>query len=256
MVAQDNTVNPGHIISLNAVRLVLDGKTVIDDVSLEIKEHRVGIIGFNGSGKSTLARLMTGLISPSSGMVMLDDINPCKERQKAIRKVGMVFQNPDHQIIFPTVLEEMTFGLTNLGMDKHESRTHSLVLLARFGLEELHDRPVHNLSQGQRHLVCLLAVLAMNPNVLILDEPFTGPDTPTVKRLFRLLSCITQAVILITHDTHMLEGYDRVIWLNEGRIYRDGPAADVLKEFNREVERIGALDTVPDRDHLDQQVGY
>ena len=256
MVAQVNSVKPRHIISLNAVRLVLDGKTVIDDVSLEIKEHRVGIIGFNGSGKSTLARLMTGLISPSSGIVMLDDINPCKERQKAICKVGMVFQNPDHQIIFPTVLEEMTFGLTNLGMDKHESRTHSLELLARFGLEELHDRPVHYLSQGQRHLVCLLAVLAMNPNVLILDEPFTGPDTPTVRRLFRLLSCITQAVILITHDTHMLEGFDRVIWLNEGRIYRDGPAADVLKEFNREVERIGALDTVPACDLLDQHVGY
>ena len=256
MNAQDNSVKPGHIISLNAVRLVLDGKTVIDDVSLEIKEHRVGIIGFNGSGKSTLARLMTGLISPSSGMVMLDDINPCKERQKAIRKVGMVFQNPDHQIIFPTVLEEMTFGLTNLGMDKHEAWTHSLVLLARFGLEELHDRPVHNLSQGQRHLVCLLAVLAMNPNVLILDEPFTGPDTPTVKRLFRFLNCITQAVILITHDTHMLEGYDRVIWLSKGRIYRDGPATGVLKAFNREVERIGSMDTVPECDHLDQQIGY
>ena len=231
-------------ISLSHVTLYVSGKKIINDINLDICENKVGLIGLNGSGKSTLARLMGGLISPTQGDVRVNGFDPFKDRKTVLSAVGMVFQNPDHQIIFPSVVEEISFGLINQGKPKPEAHDHVKQLLNRFGKDELFDIPVHKLSQGQRHFICLLSAIALNPDVLILDEPFTGPDTPTVNRLFHMLDAIDQARILISHFTDVLLDYDRVIWLDQGRIYRDGTARTVVEEYNLEIDRLSKIDAV------------
>lgn len=240
------SVARNYRIELRNVSLTLQGRKVINDLNIDIRERRVGIIGRNGSGKSTLARLMSGLVTPTGGTVRLNGVDPARDRKMAIRSIGIVFQNPDHQIIFPTVLEEIAFGPMNIGIGKTDAEVAAMDLLDRFGCQDLSGRHVHSLSQGQRHLVCLLSVIVMNPDVLILDEPFTGPDKPTVTKLFRMLEGLSQSVLLITHDTDKLTGFDRAIWLDQGHLYRDGRPGAVLGEFDDMMKRLGESDAVAD----------
>ena len=193
-------------VLLDGVSYIKDEQSIISDVSLTLTERRVGIVGRNGSGKTTLARLISGLIAPSSGTVEVNGVNVAVDRKNAIRTVGIVFQNPDHQIIFPTVEEEIAFGLAQLGASKQDARSGARAALAKFITEDWAERPVHLLSQGQRHLVCLVSVLAMEPSWLVLDEPFTGPDIPTVRKLYRYLETVEASQLLITHDPLALRG--------------------------------------------------
>ena len=227
---------------LSGVTLSIDDRCVIDNATATLSERRIGVVGRNGSGKSTLARLVCGLIKPTAGTVTVGGVDVARDRKAAIRTVGLVFQNPDRQIIFPTVEEEVAFGLGQRGLSKGEARSRARGVLARFGREEWAERPVHGLSQGQRHLVCILSVIAMEPALVVLDEPFTGPDLPTVKRLHRFLKSLDVSQMLITHDTDALEDFERVIWLEQGRIHRDGPPADVLGEYREEMNRLGDID--------------
>lgn len=227
---------------LSEVSLEIEGRFVIDGISATLREGRIGVVGRNGSGKSTLARLVCGLIKPTAGTVTVDGVDVARDRKAAIRTVGLVFQNPDRQIIFPTVGEEVAFGLTQQGLSKDEASARARGVLARFGKEEWAERPVHELSQGQRHLVCILSVVAMEPAMMVLDEPFTGPDLPTVKQLHRFLESLDVSQMLITHDTVALEGFERIIWLEQGRIHRDGPPGEVLGEYREEMNRLGDID--------------
>lgn len=227
---------------ISGVTLLIDGRRVIDNVTATLSERRIGVVGRNGSGKSTLARLICGLIKPTAGIVTVGGVDVARDRKAAIGTVGLVFQNPDRQIIFPTVGEEVAFGLSQQGLSKDEARSRARGLLARFGREEWAERPVHGLSQGQRHLVCILAVIAMEPALVVLDEPFTGPDLPTTKRLHRFLESLDVSQMLITHDTEALEGFERVIWLEQGRIHRDGAPGEVLGEYREEMNRLGDID--------------
>lgn len=229
-------------ISLNDVSYKVNDKTIINNLNLEITEKRVGIVGRNGSGKSSLVRLIGGLIKPSSGKINVNDIDVYSDRKNTIRTIGMVFQNPDHQIIFPTVLQELTFGLNNIGHTREEAKVFALRILENFGKSHWAERPVSTLSEGQKHLVCLLSVLAMQPSIILLDEPFTGPDIPTVRILERFLAPLDQTILLISHDPHTLIDYDRVIWLEKGKIIMDGPPSKVLDEFKQEMYRIGDED--------------
>lgn len=227
---------------LAEVSVLRDGRRILDRLSLSITEQRVGIVGRNGSGKTTLARLLAGLIAPDEGRLRLDGYDPAADRRRALRLVGILFQNPDHQIIFPTVVEELAFGLVQQGQTKSGAEAGAARVLAAFGRSHWSSRAVHELSQGQRHLVCLMAVIAMAPPLLILDEPFAGLDIPTARALQRLLAARPERVIHITHDPAALAGYDRVIWLEQGRIAGDGPADAVLAEFVAEMERLGGSD--------------
>ncbi len=229
-------------LDLKAVSYCISDQTIIDDCSVRIAESRVGIVGRNGSGKSTLARLMSGLIRPTEGQVQIGGVNVATDRKKALTMVGMVFQNPDHQIIFPTVVEELAFGLESIEESKGEARDKALRVLSQFGKADWADRLVSSLSQGQKHLLCLLSVLAMQPLVIILDEPFSGPDMATVKILHRFLATIEQKIVLITHDPKSIASYDRVIWLDEGKIRMDGKPNEVLRAFENEMNRLGELD--------------
>lgn len=229
-------------IELSAVSLTRDTRKVIDALSLTLTEKRIGIVGRNGSGKSTLLRLIAGLQAPDAGTVRVNGVDVMRERKATIRTLGILFQNPDHQIIFPTVEEEIAFGLTQLGAARAEARTRARAVLAAHGRADWAARATQTLSQGQRHYLCLMAVLAMEPAVILLDEPFTGLDIPTTMQLNRALDGLAQQVVLVTHDPSLLVRFDRVLWLDEGRLRADGAADDVLPRFTGAMRELGEAD--------------
>jgi biotin transport system ATP-binding protein len=233
---------PGIILTTATV--TLQGRTILHDLNLTLTEPRIGIVGRNGSGKTTLLRLIAGLIPATTGRVTVDGIDPAGDRKAIVQKLGILFQNPDHQILFPTVIEEVAFGLRQLGLPDAETR--ALQTLTQHGRAHWAKTATHTLSQGQRHYLCLMSVLAMQPATILLDEPFAGMDLPTQTRLARAFDALPQRVITITHDPAVVEAYDRILWLEDGRIQADGPAAAVLASFRADMAMRGARDADTD----------
>jgi biotin transport system ATP-binding protein len=243
-----STSDPQGII-LAGVSVRLGGAPVLDGLSLALTEARIGILGRNGSGKTTLLRLIAGLIPADAGTVRVDGADPFKDRKAALRSLGILFQNPDHQILFPTVAEELAFGLVQQGRSRPEALAQVHAALAAEGLAHWATHAVSTLSQGQRQLLCLMAVLLMAPRTILLDEPLSGLDLPTQARLSRRLAGLPQRLVTITHDPAVLASADRVIWLDKGRIAADGRPEKVIPAFIAEMDRIGAqdADTAPRR---------
>lgn len=224
----------------------IDARCVLGPIGLDLSFHRLGVVGRNGSGKSTLARLLAGLIAPAGGTCRLNGVDVYTDRRAALREVGILFQNPDHQIIFPTVLEEVAFGLTQLGRKKAQAERDALAILARFGKSDWARSPVSTLSHGQKHLVCLMSIVAMAPKVLVLDEPFAGLDFPTKTQLSRYLRLFDGAVIHISHDPGDLQDCESVLWLEKGQIARSGDTQRVLANYLDAMETLGAGDDISD----------
>ncbi len=237
-------LSPG--IEILAANVRLGGRLVLDRLTLHLIEARIGILGRNGSGKTTLLRLIAGLIAPDQGVVRVDGVDPFKDRKATLSALGILFQNPDHQILFPTVEEELAFGLVQLGVSQAEAAASVKGLLVSEGRAHWAKAPVSTLSQGQRHYLCLLAVLLMQPRTILLDEPLAGLDLPTQARLARRFAALPQRLVTITHDPAMLADADRVLWLEAGRIVADGPPDTVLPAFTAEMARIGARDADAD----------
>ncbi len=233
-------------ILLDGVSFRVAGHEVLSDITLRLTERRIGLIGRNGSGKTTLLRLIAGLVAPSSGRVRIGAVDPFAERKAALGQVGILFQNPDHQILFPYVEEELAFGLRQGGLSNEAALHRAQAVLDAWGRSAWARVPVQSLSQGQRQMVCLMAVLAMAPETLLLDEPYASLDLPARMRLARRLHGLEQRVIVISHDPEALAGMERVIWLDAGRIRRDGPAGGVLPEFAAEMAQEGARDADAD----------
>ncbi len=233
-------------LAIDDVSLTLEGRAILHGITLRGGERRIGIVGRNGSGKSTLARVIAGLQAPDSGTVRLFGVDVAKDRKVAIRTVGILFQNPDHQIIFPTVDEEITFGLRQLGQSKAEAACGVRAILERFGKEHWAGAAVHPLSQGQKQLVCLMAILAMRPRLIVLDEPLSGLDIPTRMQLMRYLDGVNAHLIHISHDPLVLAGYERALWIADGQIARDGAAGEVLDAFAVDMQRLGGIDDISD----------
>ena len=224
-------VNAGYAIA---------GRTLLADLTLTLTEPRIGILGRNGAGKTTLLRLMAGLIAPTAGQVRLGDLDPARDRKAMLQHIGILFQNPDHQILFPTVAEELAFGLTQQG---HPAPAAAVArLLEAEGRSHWARAATHTLSHGQRQYLCLLAVLLMEPATLLLDEPYAGLDLPTRIRLKRRLKALPGQIITITHDPASLADSQRILWLDQGRLRADGPPDHVLPQFTAEMTRIGEND--------------
>ena len=224
-------------IYLKDVIFEFETHRVIDQITLNVSEQRIGIVGVNGSGKSTLARLISGLIAPISGSIRINDIDIYKDRKAALKTVGIIFQNPDHQIIFPTCVEEISFGLMQQGMTRIEAEERSNEILLKFNRLKWSDQLAHNLSQGQRHFLCLIAVLAMKPDVIILDEPYAGLDLPTSLQLRHELNKLSQQIVMITHNKDILVNFDRILWIDNGKIIKDGSFKNVMPDFEEEMQR-------------------
>ncbi|ARO14148.1 ABC transporter ATPase subunit [Ketogulonicigenium robustum] len=213
----------------NAVHYSPADLPLFNGLNVALQDHRVALIGRNGAGKSQFLRLAAGLIAADEGEVLLDGVAIAKDRRRALELVGVIFQNPDHQIIFPTVDEEMAFGLRHLPKPAATARIDAV--LDRFGRGAWRGRAVQSLSQGQRQLLCLMAVLAMQPKLIVLDEPTSGLDLVTRLRLLQVLDALPQDVLHITHDLDAIADYDRVIWLDDGRVIGDGRPATVLPQY-------------------------
>ncbi|MEX0922434.1 MAG: ABC transporter ATP-binding protein [Rhodovibrionaceae bacterium] len=226
-------------IRLAGVGVQRGGRAILDSVSLEMSERRIALVGRNGSGKSTLARVIKGLIRPDSGEVRLYGLDPAKRDFGSLSVAGFLFQNSDHQILCPSVLEEIAFGLGENGFETAEAEGAALELMQRHGIAGWRDRAVATLSEGQRRLVCLLAVLVMQPRVLLLDEPYTGLDIPTRRRLERFIAELPQQIVMISHDPEMLADFDRVLWIDAGRVRADGPPREILGGFLEAMRREG-----------------
>lgn len=218
-------------IAFEDVHLALDGRPVFAGLSLSLTEDRIALIGRNGAGKSQALRLMAGLSAPDRGRVRLDGIDPARDRKAALGAVGVLFQNPDHQIIFPTVDEELAFGLLAQGLTKAEAAAKAKAILARFGRAAWAGRRVQALSQGQRQLLCLMAVLAMEPRTILLDEPFSGLDLAVVLHLRGILAALPQQIVHVTHDLDAAAAADRVIWIDAGQVMADGAPAPVIADY-------------------------
>ncbi|NNE50939.1 MAG: ABC transporter ATP-binding protein [Sulfitobacter sp.] len=234
------------LIDLQGVHYAPEGRPVLSGISLRTQARRIGIVGRNGSGKTSLARVMAGLVPLAEGRVRIAGTDVARDRKAALAKVGILFQNPDHQIIFPTVEEEIGFGLRQQGHSKADVAAKVAETLAGFGKTHWASAALHQLSQGQRQLVCLMSVLAMRPALIILDEPLAGLDIPTTRQLQRVLAGLDISLVQITHDPHMVQGYDRVIWLEGGTIAAEGPAAPVLAAFSRRMAELGDGDDLTD----------
>ena len=228
-------------IHLTNAAVTLGGKLILSDLTLALTEPRIGIIGRNGSGKTTLLRLIAGLIPPTSGTVTIDGLNPT-DRRAILPRLGILFQNPDHQILFPTVAEELAFGLRQQGQTESQAAAAVTQLLTAESRAHWATALTHTLSQGQRHYLCLLSILLMQPKTILLDEPFAGLDVPTQIRLARRLAALPQRLITITHDPAAVAACDRVLWLDGGKIRADGPPGPTLTAFTAEMARLGERD--------------
>jgi biotin transport system ATP-binding protein len=208
-------------ISIEGVSVRIGQRTVLDQITVELTEARIGIIGLNGSGKSTFARLLNGLVRPDEGRVLVGDLDTAREARQVRRRVGFVFQDPDNQIVMPIVAEDMAFGLKNTGVPRKQIPDLIQEQLARFGIADLAQRPSHALSGGEKQLVAVSSVLVMAPDLVVLDEPTTLLDLRNRNHILAAIDGMAQQVVVVTHDLDMLEDYERVLVIDEGRIVRD-----------------------------------
>ena len=217
-----------------------DGATrrpVLRDVDVTLTEHRIGVVGANGSGKSTFARLLNGLVHPDSGTVTVDGRDTVREGREVRRRVGFCFTDPDAQIVMPTVAEDIAFGLRRRGLTKDEVRARTQGALTAYGLEDHADHPAHLLSGGQKQLLALASVLVTEPDLLVLDEPTTLLDLRNAEMVRRLVDGLSQQVVLVTHHLDLLDGFDRVLVFDDGRVVHDGTPAEAVAAYRSLVAR-------------------
>ena len=214
------------------------GETVtraIDGISLEIERGSfVAVLGHNGSGKSTLARLLNGILVPTTGTILVDGIDTSdEERIMDVRRcVGMVFQNPDNQIVANVVEDDVAFGPENLGVDPKEIRQRVDEALAAVGMTEYAGHAPHLLSGGQKQRVAIAGVIAMRPRCIVLDEPTAMLDPVGREDVINTVTALNKnygiTVILITHHMNETIGADRLIVMAGGKIVEDGPPREVF----------------------------
>lgn len=205
---------------------------VVDHVTLELTERRVGIVGANGSGKSTLARMINGLVTPTEGRVEVDGLDVGKHGREVRRRVGFVFTNADTQIVMPTVREDVAFTLRRHRLGPADAAARVERTLDRFGLTDLADRPAHRLSGGQKQLLALAAVLVGEPSIVVADEPTTLLDARNARRIAEHFETLDEQLVVVSHQLELLESFDRVIVMEGGRVIADDeprPALDAYR---------------------------
>jgi cobalt/nickel transport system ATP-binding protein len=210
-----------------------DGHQALYGVDLHVhRGERVALLGPNGAGKTTLVLHLNGILTAGRGTVEICGLEVAKPHLQEIRRrVGVVFQDPDDQLFMPTVRDDVAFGPANLGVGGAELQARVAEALDQVGMGEYADRPPHHLSFGQRRRVAVATVLAMRPEILVLDEPSSNLDPASRRELADILLGLDVTVLMVTHDLpYALELCPRSVVLSEGVIVADGPTADVLTD--------------------------
>ena len=205
---------------------------VVENLSFSIqKGENVGLIGANGAGKSTIMKLMLGLIS-GSGEIKVDGLPMNKENLGEIRKkIGFVLQDSDNQMFMPTVYEDMIFGPRNYGLSKEETDRRVDAVLAQLGLQDLKHRHNHKISGGEKRMAAIATILAMEPEMILMDEPSTALDPVNRRTVINTINRLSQTKLIASHDLDMiLDTCQRVILLSHGTIIADGDAETILRD--------------------------
>ncbi len=212
-------------------------KEILHGIDLKIESGSfVAVLGHNGSGKSTLAKHMNAILIPTEGRVLVHGIDTsCEDRILDVRrKVGMVFQNPDNQIVANVVEDDVAFAPENLGVPPEEIRQRVDTALRQVGMYEFRQHAPHLLSGGQKQRVAIAGVIAMQPDIIVLDEPTAMLDPQgrqeVISTVTRLCRENGMTVVLITHHMDECVGADRLVVMSEGRIAADGSPAEVFSQ--------------------------
>ncbi|EDX87333.1 ABC transporter, ATP-binding protein [Synechococcus sp. PCC 7335] len=226
--SESHAKKSGAITTQNLTFHYPNCEPVLDNVSLFVhKGQRIGIIGHNGCGKTTLFMLLCGVLSPTAGEIFLLDqpVKPGEFRPE----VAMLFQDPDDQLFSPTVREDIAFGPQNMGLDPEATTARVNKALAITGTDFLADRTPHHLSGGEKQMVAIAGLLAMHPEVVLLDEPTASLDMRTRRRLISFLQRSAETMLISSHDLEfVLEVCDRVILVDNGQIIADGDPLDIM----------------------------
>jgi biotin transport system ATP-binding protein len=209
-------------------------RPILTDVGFTLTEDIVAVIGANGSGKSTLLQLFNGLVTANAGQVLIDGLDPFREPAEVRSRVGFVFTDPAAQLVMPTPIEDIELSLRK-SVPKSRRRAAALAVLEELGIADLADRSVYELSGGQRQLVALAAVLAVDPQILVLDEPTTLLDLRNRERLRVHLQDLVAGrgvrIILTTHDLEFAQIAQRALVIEGGRIVADAAPAEAVETY-------------------------
>lgn len=208
-------------------------KSVLNNVSLTIQNQTTAIIGQNGAGKSTLVKLCKGLLKPASGDIWINDHNT-KEYTAAqlAAHIGLVFQNPADQIFKHRVIDEVMFGPINIGLSKEEAYENSMRALKKLGMDKHSERNPYDLNLSEQKLVTIASILAMDPPIIIFDEPTIGQDDygkELIRHVIHELASNGKLVLTIIHDMDFVaENFERTVVMNKGEVILDGPTREVF----------------------------
>ncbi len=223
-----------HTISIRGLGYTYpDGTRALKGLSFEVGHgEAIAVVGANGAGKSTLLLHLNGLLSPAEGAVNIGGTPVTRGTLAEIRRtVGMVFQDPDDQLFMPTVAEDVGFGPLNLGLTPSDIAERVDAALSRVDALHLKERPPFRLSGGEKRAVAIATVLAMEPSILVMDEPSSGLDPRARRRLIKLLASFEHTRILATHDLDLAaEVCKRTIVLSGGTVAGDGPTAQIFAD--------------------------
>jgi cobalt/nickel transport system ATP-binding protein len=211
-----------------------DGTVALAGVDFQLHPgETVALFGANGSGKTTFVLHLNGLLE-GRGSIELCGIPVKKGTLKQVRqKIGIVFQDPDDQLFMPTVLEDVAFGPLNLGLTPAQASERARLALGQVGMLESHDKAPYHLSAGQKKRVAIAGVLAMEPEILALDEPTTFLDPPGQRALTALLRELPQSKLVVTHDVEFARSLaTRAVFFEKGRIVAEGPADRIIEQFH------------------------
>jgi cobalt/nickel transport system ATP-binding protein len=221
-----------HIIDFNNVHFTYpDGTEALKSLSFRITHgESVGIVGANGAGKSTLISHMNGYLFPSGGTITIGDLQLSKSTINHVKKtVGVVFQNPDDQLFMPTVFDDVAFGPLNMGMTEERVIERVNEALTIVGCLNLKDKPPHHLSLGQKRAVTIAAVIAMQPDILVMDEPAASLDPRSRRQLINLLKEFRHTKIIASHDLDLImDVCERCLVMSDGKITANGRTDEIL----------------------------
>lgn len=218
-------------ITVNKVSVTIDDILILKDINLTLNNRRIGIVGCNGSGKSTFLKLLNGLIIPSEGSVFVNGLDTKKKSKEIRRDVGFLFQNPDNQIIMPTVSEELLLGLSFLGFSEVEKKNRLEEVINLYNLSNLIDRPSHSLSGGEKQLLALAAVMITKPKILVCDEPTTLLDFRNERVIMDNILRLDCNVILVSHNLDYFKSFDEILLIDKGSVVNKGVPGNIINKY-------------------------